>query len=105
MLQEIMGNESAAINFTYAGNAEQSFRLWLSKAKSKPLSYTSNPTVLAQVHMFLNEKDEALEYLELAYEIHDDELPIMLQRPNFHELQKEHRFKNLVHKTGIILNK
>ncbi|MHB1195768.1 MAG: hypothetical protein ACYC0A_02920 [Lutibacter sp.] len=55
MLQEIMGNESAAINFTFAGNAEQSFRLWLSKAKSKPLSYTSNPTVLAQVHMFLNE--------------------------------------------------
>jgi tetratricopeptide (TPR) repeat protein len=105
MLQEIMGNESAAINFTFAGNAEQSFRLWLAKAKSKPLSYTSNPTVLAQVHMFLNEKDEALDYLELAYEIHDDELPIMLQRPNFHELQKEHRFKALVHKTGIILNK
>lgn len=105
MLQEIMGNESAAINFTFAGNAEQSLRLWLSKAKSKPLSYTSNPTVLAQVHMFLNEKDEALDYLEMAYEIHDDELPIMLQRPNFHELQKEHRFKDLVHKTGIILNK
>ena len=105
MLQEIMGNESAAINFTYAGNAEQSFRLWLSKAKSKPLSYTSNPTVLAQVHMFLNEKNEALDYLEMAYEIHDDELPIMLQRPNFHELQKEPRFKDLVRKTGIILNK
>lgn len=105
MLQEIMGNESAAINFTYAGNAEQSFRLWISKAKSKPLSYTSNPTVLAQVHMFLNEKNEALDYLEMAYKIHDDELPIMLQRPNFHELQKEPRFKDLVHKTGIILNK
>lgn len=105
MLQEIMGNESAAINFTFAGNAEQSFRLWLSKAKSKPLSYTSNPTVLAQVHMFLNEKNEALDYLEMAYKIHDDELPIMLQRPNFHELQKEHRFKDLVRKTGIILNK
>jgi hypothetical protein len=104
-LQEIMGNDSTAINFTFAGNAEQSFRLWLSKAKRKSLSYTSNPTVLAQIHMFLNEKDEALDYLELAYKIHEDELPIMLQRPNFHELQKEHRFKNLVHKTGIILNK
>lgn len=60
-LQEIMGNGSMAINFTFAGNAEQSFRLWLSQAKSKPLSYTSNPTVLAQVHMFLNEKKEALD--------------------------------------------
>ncbi|HSQ46086.1 MAG TPA: hypothetical protein VLM44_04105, partial [Lutibacter sp.] len=105
MLQEIMGNDSTAINFTFAGNAEQSFRLWLSKAKSKSLSYTSNPTVLAQVHMFLNEKEEALDWLEKAYEIHEDELPMMLQRPNFHELHKEHRFKELVRKTDIILNK
>lgn len=105
MLQEIMGNDSTAINFTFAGNAEQSFRLWLSQAKSKPLSYTSNPTVLAQVHMFLNEKKEALDLLEKAYEIHEDDLPLMLQRPNFHELHKEYRFKNLVRKTGIILNK
>ena len=104
-LQEIMGNDSTAINFTFAGNAEQSFRLWLSQAKSKPLSYTSNPTVLAQVHMFLNEKKEAIDLLEKAYEIHEDELPLMLQRPNFHELHKEHRFKELVRKTGIILNK
>jgi TolB-like protein/Tfp pilus assembly protein PilF len=104
-LQEIMGNDSTAINFTFAGNAEQSFRLWLSKAKRKSLSYTSNPTVLAQVHMFLNEKKEALDWLEKAYEIHEDELPMMLQRPNFHELHKEHRFKELVRKTGINLNK
>jgi len=100
-----MGNDSVAINFTFAGNEEQSFRLWLSKAKRKSLSYTSNPTVLAQVHMFLNEKKEALDWLEKAYEIHEDELPMMLQRPNFHELHKEHRFKELVHKTGIALNK
>lgn len=104
-LQEIMGNDSAAINFSFAGNEEQSFRLWLAKAKSENLTYASNPTVLAQLHMFLNEKNEALDYLEMAYKIHDDELPFLLQRPNFHELHKEHRFKELVRKTGIILNK
>jgi len=105
MLQEIMSNGFTAINFTLEGNVEQSFRLWLSKSKSEPLLYTSNPTVLAQIHMFLNEKDEALDYLELAYKIHEDELPLKLQRPNFHELHKEHRFKELVRKTDIILNK
>ena len=104
-LQEIMGNDSTAINFNFAGNEDQSFRLWLTKAKSENLSYTSNPTVLAQLHMLLNEKNDALNYLEMAYKIHEDELPLLLQRPNFHELHKEHRFKELVHKTGIILNK
>ncbi len=103
-LQEILGNDSMAINFTYAGNVEQSFRLWLSKANSEPLSYTSNPTVLAQVHMFLNEKKEALDWLEKAYEIHEDELPLMLQRPNFSPLYNDSRFKYLVKKTGIIIN-
>lgn len=104
-LHEIMGNDSMAINFNFAGNAEQSFRLWLSKSNSEPLSYISNPTILAQLHMFLNEKKEALDKLEKAYEIHEDDLPLMLQRPNFHELHKEQRFKELVRNTGIILNK
>ena len=100
-----MGNDSVAINFNFAGNAEQSFRVWLSQAKSKSLSYTSNPTVLAQVHMFLNENEEGLAWLEKGYEIHEDDLPLMLQRPNFHNLHKEHRFKELVLKMGIVLNK
>ncbi|MDF1517756.1 MAG: hypothetical protein P1P79_07410, partial [Lutibacter sp.] len=92
-LHEIMGNDSMAINFSFAGNAEQSLRLWLSNAKSKQLLYASNPTILAQVHMLLNEKKEALDWLEEAYKMHEDELPLMLQRPNFRELHKEHRFK------------
>jgi hypothetical protein len=62
-LQEIMGNNSMAINLTFAGNAEQSLILWLSKAESESLSYTSNPSVLAQVRMFLNKKKEALDLL------------------------------------------
>ena len=52
-----------AINLTFAGNAEQSLILWLSKAESESLSYTSNPSVLAQVRMFLNKKKEALDLL------------------------------------------
>jgi hypothetical protein len=58
-----MGNNSMAINLTFAGNAEQSLILWLSKAESESLSYTSNPSVLAQVRMFLNKKKEALDLL------------------------------------------
>lgn len=102
-LQEILGNESMAINFVFAGNAEESFRLWLSKAKTEPLSYTSKPTILALVHMLLNEKDEALSYLEIAYKVRDDDLPIMLLQPHFYDLRKEPRFKDLVKKTGVII--
>lgn len=104
-LQEIMGNQSMAINFAFSSSIEQSFRFWLSSAKSKSPLYCSNPTIIAQVHMFLNEKEEALDYLEIAYKNHDDELPIRLLRPHFSPLHNEPRFKDLVHKTGIVLNK
>ncbi len=48
--------------------------------------------------MFLNEKEEALEYLEVAYKKHDDELPFMLLRPHFSPLYDDPRFKDLVKK-------
>ena len=104
-LQEIMGNKSMAINFAYSGSIEQAMRFWLSSAKSESPLYCSNPTVIAQVHTFLDENKEALDYLEIAYINHDDELPIRLLRPNFQVLHKERRFKELVRKTGVILNK
>lgn len=101
--QEIMGNESMAINFTFAGTAEQSFRLWLSKAKTKPLAYASNPTVLAQLHMLLGEKKEALDYLDFAYKNHDENLPITLLRPHFTPLHNNPRFRDLAQNTGVTI--
>lgn len=100
--QEIMGNESMAMNFAFSGSIEQSFRFWLSSAKSESPHFISNPTVIAQLHMFLNEKEEALDYLEIAYKNHDDELPFMLLRSHFSPLHDDRRFKDLVKKTGVM---
>lgn len=54
--------------------------------------------------MLINEKQEALEYLEIASKYHYEELPMMLFRPDFKTLHNEPRFKALVKKTGIVLN-
>jgi TolB-like protein len=102
-LQEIMGNESMAINFGFSSSIEQSFRFWLSSVKSESSHYVSNPTVIAQIQMFLNEKEEALDYLEIAYKKHDDDLPLVLLRPHFSPLHNDPRFKDLVKKTGVII--
>ncbi len=99
---EIIGNEEMAKHFT-SSDIEQSFRFWLTSAKSQSPLYCSNPTVIAQVHMFLNEKEEALEYLEVAYKKQNDELPFMLLRLHFSPLYDDPRFKDLVKKTGVII--
>ena len=102
-LQELMGNEEIAKKFEFPNSIEQSFHFWLIDAKSESPISCSNPAVIAQVHMFLNEKDKALDYLEIAYKNHDEELPIRLLRPHFSPLHNDPRFKDLVKKIGVII--
>ena len=102
---EIKGNEKMAKKFEFPNSIEQSFHFFLIDAKKESPTTCSKPALMAQVHMFLNEKDEALDYLEIAYKNHDEEFPIRLLRPHFSPLHNDPRFKDLVKKTGIVLNK
>jgi len=102
-LQELMGNEEIAKKFEFPNSIEQSFHFWLIDAKSESSISCSNPAVIAQVYMFLNEKDKALDYLEIAYKNHDEELPIRLLRPHFSPLHNDPRFTDLVKKIGVII--
>ena len=54
--------------------------------------------------MFVNKNEGALEYLELAFEVKNEDLPRMMQRPHFAPLYNESRFKELAEKVGVILN-
>jgi len=102
-LQEVRGHE--AMVKSYAEEPiEDVFRFWLSGAKKGGPKFCTYPTLIAQVHMLINEKQEALEYLEIASKYHYEELPMMLFRPDFKTLHNEPRFKALVKKTGIVLN-
>ena len=83
---------------------EAVFRFWLSGVRAEDPKYCSYPVLVAQVHMLLNEKEEALEYLEMAYKYRFEYLPTMLFRPEFNALHMEPRFKKLVRKTGVKMN-
>jgi hypothetical protein len=63
----------------------------------------SNPTTIAQASMLVDNKQQALEYLELAYELRAADLPFYMIQPHFYTLHNEARFEDLVRKTGIIL--
>lgn len=102
-LQVIMGNDSIAQHFSIA-SYEESLHFWLQKAKSKSPQYCSNPCIIAQAHMFLDEKSEALEYLEIAYKYRNEDLPIILIRPHFKPLHTETRFMALIKKVGVSIN-
>ena len=97
-----MGNEYMAdmyINESF----DTSINYWLEGATKGDKLYCSNPTVIAEAHMFVDKKQGALEYLETAYEYHNEDLPIYLLQPHFYSLHYEPRFIDIVKKTGVIL--
>jgi TolB-like protein/AraC-like DNA-binding protein len=102
-LQEIRGNFDMVKAYKEEP-MEDVFRFWLSGVKAKEPKYCSYPILTAQVHMLLDEKQEALEYLEIAHTYRFEYLPTMLFRPEFNNLHNEPRFKELVKKTGVVMN-
>lgn len=100
--QEISDNDAMVIAFTEE-TFEDALKLWLLGVKEKSPKFCSYPTLIAQVHMLLNNKEEALNYLEIACTYKNEYLPLILFRPDFNVLYQEQRFKELVKKTGIIL--
>ena len=103
VLQENRGNYEMVK--AYKENLmEDVFKFWLLGAKKKNPKYCSYPILIAQVHMLLNEKEETLKYLEIAYKYRNEYLPIMLYRQDFKPLHNEPRFKAIVKNVGVRLN-
>ncbi len=101
-LHLLMGNDDMAEYFVAYG-IENALNHWLSLATKGSELLCSNPTIIAQAHMFVNKNEGALEYLELAFEVKNEDLPIMLQRPHFAPLYNQPRFKALAQKVGVTL--
>lgn len=101
--QEVRGN-SEMVKAYYEEPMEDVFRFWLSNVREGDPKYCSYPILTAQVHMLMNEKQQALAYLEIAHKYRFEYLPTLLFRPEFNSLHNEPRFKALVKKTGIVLN-
>ncbi len=101
-LQEVFGNYDMVKAYKENQIIEDTFRFWLSSLKEWDTKYCSHPVVVAQVYMLMNEKQEALEYLEIAYKYRFEYLPLALFRPEFNSLHSEPRFIDLVKKTGVI---
>ena len=61
----------------------------------------SNAPEIAMVYVGLDEKDEAMAWLEKAYA--ERFSPWVLMRPCFNPLRSDPRFQNLLHRVGLIL--
>ena len=101
-LQEIRNNQ-AMVKAYKEGSFEDGINFWLLSVEKEDPKFCTWPGLTAQVYMAIDDKEKALEYLEIAFKYHNEHLPIMLLMPEFKHLYNESRFKKLVKETGINL--
>jgi hypothetical protein len=59
---------------------------------------------MASIYIGLGEGEQALEWLERAYEDHSDELIYLKVEPMFDPLRADARFKDLLRRMGLAAN-
>jgi len=101
-LHLIMGNDSSASIYA-TETIDVALKFWLEKAKSETPQYCSNPTIIAMAHIFVDDPDGALEYLDIAYKYKNEDLPTMMLRPHWKPIYDEPRFQGLAQKVNVAI--
>jgi len=69
-------------------------------AERWPAEYT-NPSALATTYLRAGQKEQVLEWLERAYEVHDPNLPSIGGHPDYDKLRDHPRFQALLRKMNL----
>ena len=91
---------TANLAYAYAvsGMTEEAVKL-LNDLKNRPHGAFSNAAEVALIYVGLDQKDQAMAWLETAYA--ERFSPLVLMRPSFDPLRSDPRFQNLLRRIGI----
>ena len=97
-----MGNHEFA---EYLGNNsfENSMRFMLEKTKTDNPVYCSNPTILALATSLIEDKEQALNYLDIAFKYRHEDLPLSLLRPHYKTYHSNERFKSFAQNIDVLI--
>lgn len=100
-LQGIMGNDSLAWYYTHK-TFEDGLHFYLRQVKKKTPVFCSNPMIVSSVYMMVNDEPGALEYLNIAYQYKNEDMPVMLAYPDFYPLYDNQEFQEIAGEIGVI---
>lgn len=101
-LQTIMKNDS--LGWYYDNKSlNESLNFYLDKATINTPGFCSNPSVIASIQMMVNNKSNALDFIKVAYQNRNEDLPIMLTYPDFIPLHSNPEFQEIAKNMGLVL--
>ncbi|TLX77034.1 helix-turn-helix domain-containing protein [Labilibacter sediminis] len=99
-LHRFIGNDDL-VSYYEKESFDKSIAYWLNNTTSGEKLYCSNPVIIAMVHLFINDSEGAMEYIEFAYKYKDLDLPLTILLPNFKSLYGNPRFRAIAEQIGV----
>ncbi|MFV0591656.1 MAG: helix-turn-helix domain-containing protein [Draconibacterium sp.] len=99
---DVLGN--VALGDCYKNRPfEECLQFYIDNARNKTPRFCSNPLIIAQVFMMLDDKQGALEFLTIAYRFKNGDLPVMIAFPDFKPLHENSEFQQIANDIGVVL--
>ncbi|WP_439182248.1 helix-turn-helix domain-containing protein [Carboxylicivirga taeanensis] len=99
-LHRFIGNHDL-VEYYQRESFDRSIDYWLKQTTTGEKMYCSNPAIIAMVHLFVDDKDGAMDYLEFAYKYKDPDLPFIILLPSFNKLTDTPRFMAIAEQVGV----
>lgn len=79
------------------------FEFYLENAKRNEPRFCSNPVLISSVEMLVDDEQGALEYLDIARQYKNEDLPVMITYPDFYALHQKEEFQKIAQEVGVKL--
>ncbi|WP_167605321.1 helix-turn-helix domain-containing protein [Maribellus sediminis] len=76
---------------------------FLDHAKQNEPRFCSNPVIISSVQMLVDDKQGALQFLEIARQYKNEDLPVMITYPDFYALHQQEEFQKIAEEVGVKL--
>ncbi|HJZ11245.1 MAG TPA: FlgO family outer membrane protein, partial [Acidobacteriota bacterium] len=94
-------SEVAYVN-ALIGNREEAVRI-LNELRARSVENYVSPVQIALIYIGLNQKDDAIEWLRNAYDVHAEYLSFVGRDPRFNTLHSHQQFQEIFQKIGLPL--
>ncbi len=99
-LSDAFGSQSLAMLYALSGKKDEAHRILNEQLKLAATEFVS-PYVIAQIYSSLNERDQAFQWLEKAFEARESQMTSFVPDPLFANLRSDPRFSDLKQRIGF----
>lgn len=102
-LQDLMRNKPVAAFYRTSAPFEDCIKFYMEGALKGQDKYCCNQAVVSSLFMMVDDPQGTIDYLKVAYEVRNEDLPFVLSYPLYYPLHNNPEFQKLVNDVGVVL--